>query len=270
MIETTKMVAKVQKTLSGEQQEEMRKTNQNDFTDATSGDFLLAEHMEKLRYLDIKPNGRELPLLAGVLEKTLPGLEQFVTRERYSTLLGKIAYNAVGVGQRDDKVCSLVILFLVTYCSSLSKQSKSTARPEDVERTRTPVGTQHQVGSALYTLSSYANHSCIPSATLTFPHNTTELHLIATRNLKRGDEVTVAYVDVSQYDSEKEQETVTEARRRRRLELDKGWRFACACIKCEEEEKGLSQEQREEERKEVPEGKDESRVEGNSGFADVE
>lgn len=262
------MVAKVQKTLSGEQQEEIQRTSQNDFTDATSGDFLLAEHMEKLRFLDMKPDGRELPLLAGVLEKTLPGLEQFVTRERYSTLLGKIAYNAVGVGKRDDKVCSLVILFLVTYCSSLSKQLKSAARPEDVEKTRTPVGTQHQVGSALYTLSSYANHSCIPSATLTFPYNTTELHLIATRNLKRGDEVTVAYVDVSQH--EKEQETVIEARRRRRLELVRGWKFACTCVKCEEEEKGLSQEQKEEERKDVPEGKDESRVEGKSDLTDIE
>jgi len=270
MIETNKMVAKVQKTLSGDQQEEIRRTDQNDFTDATSGDYLLAEHMEKLRFLDMQPDGRELPLLAGVLEKTLPGLEQFVTRERYSTLLGKIAYNAVGVGQRDDKVCCLVILFLVSYCSSSSKQPESTARPEDVERTRTPVGTQHQVGSALYTLSSYANHSCIPSATLTFPHNTTELHLIATRDLKRGDEVTVAYVDVSQHDNEKEQETVLEARRRRRLELIRGWRFACACVKCEEEGKGLSQEQKEEERKEVPEGKDESRVERKSDITDVQ
>ena len=159
-------------------------------------------------------------------------------------------------------------MFLVIYCSSLSKQPESTARPEDVERTRTPVGTQHQIGSALYTLSSYANHSCIPSATLTFPHNTTELHLIATQDLKRGDEVTVAYVDISQHENEKEQETVLEARRRRRLELIQGWRFACACVKCEEEERGLSQEQKEEERKEVPEGKDESRVEGKSDVID--
>ena len=52
-------------------------------------------------------------------------------------------------------------------------------RPEDVEKTRTPYGTQRQIGSALYTLSSYLTHSCDPSARVSFASGTTELHLVA-------------------------------------------------------------------------------------------
>lgn len=75
-----------------------------DFTDAEEGDYLLADHIERLRYLEVKPNEEELPLVSAVLEKTLPGLEQFVTEERHATLIGKMMYNAIGVGSRDDKV----------------------------------------------------------------------------------------------------------------------------------------------------------------------
>lgn len=76
-----------------------------DFTDAENGDYLLADHIERLRYLEVKPSEEELPLVSAVLEKTLPGLEQFVTEERHATLIGKMMYNAMGVGSRTDKVC---------------------------------------------------------------------------------------------------------------------------------------------------------------------
>jgi import receptor subunit TOM20 len=76
----------------------------NDFTTADEGDYMLVDHMERLRLLDVEPSEEELPLIADVLQKTLPGLEQFVTKERYATLAGKMSYNAIGVGSRDDKV----------------------------------------------------------------------------------------------------------------------------------------------------------------------
>ncbi|KAJ3573704.1 hypothetical protein NP233_g2271 [Leucocoprinus birnbaumii] len=218
--------------------EDAQGKKKEDFTDAEEGDYLLADHMERLRYLGVKPNEEELPLISAVLEKTLPGLEQFVTEERHATLLGKMAYNAIGVGYREDK-------------------PESTARPEDIEKTRTPTGTQHQLGSAFYTLSSYANHSCTPSAKLTFPSNTTELHLISTRALKKGDEITVAFVDVNQHDNE----SGAEARRRRRIELARGWRFACGCEKCEEEGRELSKEEKEGEKEKEEVVGDESKVE---------
>ncbi|XP_006456742.1 hypothetical protein AGABI2DRAFT_195752 [Agaricus bisporus var. bisporus H97] len=207
----------------------------NDFTTADGGDYMLVDHMERFRYLEVQPKEEELPLIANVLQKTLPGLEQFVTKDRYTTLVGKMLYNAIGVGSRDDK-------------------PESTARPEDQEKTRTPVGTQKQVGAAFYTLSSYANHSCAPSAKLTFPSGTTELHVVATKDIKMGDEVSVAYVDVSPAEGE----SIADARRRRRVELARGWRFACPCELCEEEGKDLTKEEKGHESEEK---KDESKVE---------
>ncbi|KAI5993657.1 hypothetical protein EDD15DRAFT_2266734 [Pisolithus albus] len=182
------------------------------------GDYTLYDHLERLRYLDLTPPEEETKILREVLQHALPGLEQFVTEERHATYLGGMSYNAFGVyfGEgRNDK-------------------PEPAERPEDVEKSRTPLGTQKQVGAGFYAVSSYLNHSCIPSARPSFDKGTSELHLIANRPLKAGDELTVAYVDVTQ----KEGESVDEARRRRRIELVRGWRFACTCERCAQESDG--------------------------------
>ncbi|KNZ76044.1 Mitochondrial import receptor subunit tom20 [Termitomyces sp. J132] len=169
-------------------------TPDSDFTNAEG--YLLADHIERLRYIDLKPDA-------------------------YATLLGKITYNAFGVcfgDGRDDKV----------------------TRPEDVEKTRTPLGTSRQIGTAFYTLSCYLAHSCDPNAHPSFSSGTAELSLVATRDLKKGDELTIAYVDVKK----REGETTVECRRRRRIELVRGWRFACPCQRCVEEGKELSGEEK--------------------------
>ena len=54
------------------------------------------------------------------------------------------------------------------------------------------------------------------------------MHLVATRDIKAGDEITVSYVDASVHDDE----DVVQARYRRRKELARGWRFACQCDRC--------------------------------------
>ncbi|KAF8897884.1 hypothetical protein BD779DRAFT_1782192 [Infundibulicybe gibba] len=232
-VETSKMVQDVTKSDP--------KKSENDFTDADGGDYLLADHMERLRYLEVTPPKEELPLLVEVLKTALPGLEQFVTEERHSTLLGKMKYNAFGItygGGRDDK-------------------PEPTDRPEDVEKTRTPYGTARQIGCAHYTLSSYLTHSCVPSTRPSFSNGTTELHLIANRDLKKGDELTVAFVDVTQHTDE----SIVECRRRRRIELARGWKFACGCARCEEE--GLAMTVEEKGGAEQAEQKDESKIEAS-------
>ncbi|KAH7931323.1 MAS20-domain-containing protein [Leucogyrophana mollusca] len=179
------------------------------------GEYTLYDHVERLRYLEVTPSDEEVKLLRDVLQTALPGLEQFITDERHATFLGKMAYNAYGVSfgsGRDDK-------------------PEPTERPEDVEKTRTPYGTSRQIGTGFYVVSSYISHSCAPSARPSFSNGTSELHLVAERAIKKGDEITVAYVDVTQHP----EETVAEARRRRRVELARGWRFACPCARCAEE-----------------------------------
>jgi len=123
-------------------------------------------------------------------------------------------------------------------------------RPEDIERTRTPYGTSRQIGTAFYYVSSYVSpphlgyltsflilsqssfqlaHSCDPNVRPSFDETgTSELSLIALRDLKKGDELTMAYADVNQRPGE----SVLDARRRRRQELARGWKFACECSKC--------------------------------------
>ncbi|KAH6914784.1 hypothetical protein BKA70DRAFT_554989 [Coprinopsis sp. MPI-PUGE-AT-0042] len=189
--------------------------NKKDYPDAEEGEYTLADHTERWRYIDVATPDQELPLLSNLLKATLPGLEAFTTESQYSTLVGKMAYNAIGVvfGQgRDDRPVSA-------------------ARPEDVERSRTAHGTARQVGSAIYNVSSFLTHSCSPSALVSFPSGTTQLELTANKDLKAGDVLTIAYVDVKQ----KEAESMAECKRRRRVDLVRGWKFACACERCEHE-----------------------------------
>ena len=107
-----------------------------------------------------------------------------------------------------------------------------------------------------FIFSRKAAHSCAPSARPSFSSGTTELHLIANRNLKKGEVLTIAYVDVTQHAGE----TVADCRRRRRVELSQGWRFPCACPRCEEEGNGLTPEELKMNAGEVCE-KDESKLE---------
>ncbi|KAG6334866.1 hypothetical protein ID866_4226 [Astraeus odoratus] len=199
----------------------LRARGGSDLVLTDGGDYTLYDHLERLRYLEVTPSEEETKLLKEVLQSALPGLEQFVTEERHATYLGGMRYNAFGVyfGEgRDDK-------------------PEPTERPEDVEKTRTPCGTQKQVGAGFYAVSSYLNHSCNPSTRPSFNNGTAQLHLIANRALKAGDELTVAYVDVSQ----KEGEGITDARRRRRMEVVRGWRFPCTCERCANESDGVDE-----------------------------
>ncbi|TFK58722.1 hypothetical protein BDN72DRAFT_851611, partial [Pluteus cervinus] len=195
---------------------------ENDYTDTDDTEYVLADHLERLKALDldsVQPDEEELTLLVEVLKAGFPGLDEFVNDERYALMIAKMRFNSYGVcfdGGRDDRPVPTVPV-------------------EEMERTRTPHGTSRQIGSALYTLSSYLPHSCIPSARVSFTSGTTEIHVVANRDLKKGDEVTVAWVDVAQRVGSGE--SIVECRRRRRFELVRGWKFACGCQRCEDEAK---------------------------------
>jgi import receptor subunit TOM20 len=84
--------------------------SENDFTDSedVAEKYVLADHLERLRYLEMPPNKKEAELIKGVLSTALPGLEEFITEEKHATFSGKMAYNAFGVcfgGGRTDRVC---------------------------------------------------------------------------------------------------------------------------------------------------------------------
>jgi mitochondrial import receptor subunit TOM20 len=78
-----------------------------EYPDAENGDYALADHVERLRYIEVTPAEEEFSKLTAVLSSAMPGLDQFLTDDRHSILAGKIAYNAFGVyfeEGRDDKV----------------------------------------------------------------------------------------------------------------------------------------------------------------------
>ncbi|KAI0796857.1 hypothetical protein C8Q75DRAFT_214382 [Abortiporus biennis] len=184
-----------------------------DFPEAlTSSDFSLFDHLERLRFVQATVTEDDTKLISDVFENGLQGLGQAFDAERNATFQGQIAYNAYGI----------------FYGEGRTDKPASTERPEDQGRTRTPYGTSRQVGTGLYLVSSYIQHSCDPSARPEFKDGNSELYLIATRSLKKGDELTVSYVDSSVHPDE----TPDQARRRRRIEIARGWRFKCECPRC--------------------------------------
>jgi len=109
----------IARQVAGETQKLVRATSgaaanaaapESDFTDSdnVAEKYVLADHLERFRYLEIPPNKKEAELIKGVLSTALPGLEEFITEEKHATLSGKMAYNAFGVcfgGGRTDRVC---------------------------------------------------------------------------------------------------------------------------------------------------------------------
>jgi import receptor subunit TOM20 len=73
----------------------------------TTNGYTLFDHMERVRYLELSGKEDEAEQLRSIMKANLPGLEEFVTDERYAVLTGKMAYNAYGISPssgRDDKV----------------------------------------------------------------------------------------------------------------------------------------------------------------------
>lgn len=74
-------------------------------------EYSLYDHVERLRYLEFSEDqwNEQRDLLSEVLKLSADGLEEFLKDERYGLLLGKMAYNGVGVifgAGREDKVRS--------------------------------------------------------------------------------------------------------------------------------------------------------------------
>lgn len=93
-----------------------------DYTDTDGEEYALADHLKRLKYLEVHPNEEEMLLLVEVLQNALPGLGEFVTDEAYATMVGKMAFNAYGVSfdnGRDDRVCVFLFFFFFLLQSLL-------------------------------------------------------------------------------------------------------------------------------------------------------
>ena len=72
------------------------------------GSYSCGDHLERLRFLEGKVSDDEVRLLKSLIAAVLPGAEESIDAEQYAMLVGKMAYNLIGItpdGGRDDKVC---------------------------------------------------------------------------------------------------------------------------------------------------------------------
>ncbi|KAJ1968549.1 mitochondrial import receptor subunit tom20 [Dispira parvispora] len=174
----------------------------------TEGDYTVWERLEHLEFLSVdgssddKGNQKAICELVG---RKVSGLEDFMTEERYLSLKGKMLYNAIGVRAptNDDAAPSM-------GASPASEYVRA-------------AGTSDLVGAGIYLVSSYIKHSCEPNVVPTFPEGTNRLSIKVTHPIKKGEEITMAYVNVG--------DRPTEARQQ---ELYQKYRFTCTCPRCTE------------------------------------
>jgi mitochondrial import receptor subunit TOM20 len=75
-------------------------------------EYALGDHFERLRYVDIEFPEDESKVVQAVFNNSLPGLDEFLTNERYGIMHSKVAYNAIGVafsGGREDRVRRFIL-----------------------------------------------------------------------------------------------------------------------------------------------------------------
>ncbi|KAG0325244.1 hypothetical protein BGZ99_000899 [Dissophora globulifera] len=161
------------------------------------------DHMERLRYLEIPPSAeeeKEMSLLKVALGSNIPGIDEFITEERYMLMKGRLLYNLYGIS------------------TSLDPQHEIESLPERLRSVRDgPI-----TGAGFYRVSSYLMHSCEPNVKITFSDKSHTLSLEAIREIKEGEELVVGYIKSDKVSTED-----------RRLQLFMNYRFRCMCPLCE-------------------------------------
>jgi len=169
----------------------------------TGEEYNLFDHIERLRYLEIRPSEteeKEIALLKAALGAKIPGIEEFINEERYLTLKGKLLYNAYGLS------------------TSLDNERVVEPSPEN----NRSVHDDPLVGAGFYRVTSYMSHSCEPNTKVAFAEHDNKLSIVAARDVKAGDELHVGFIKNG---------TLTTEERRQALFQD--YRFKCMCPMCE-------------------------------------
>ncbi|KAF9429826.1 hypothetical protein BGZ94_009354 [Podila epigama] len=173
----------------------------------TGEEYNLFDHIERLRFLEVRPSvaeEKEIALLKKTLGSKIPGIEEFINEERYLTLKGKLLYNAYGLS------------------TSLDAERAVEPSPEPVRSVHdAPV-----VGAGFYRVTSYMSHSCVPNTRIVFADHDHNMSVVATQDIKAGEELHVGFIDQKNGSLSTEQ---------RRQELFQHYRFKCMCPLCEED-----------------------------------
>ncbi|CAG8586008.1 1032_t:CDS:2 [Acaulospora colombiana] len=163
------------------------------------------DHVERLRFLTVPSTdkeAREIKLLRDLFAAKVPGMEEFISEERYLMLKGKLMYNAYGISTSRD-----------------NEKNIRENTEETIRSSKPPV-----IGAGFYRIASYINNSCDPNTETKFLNKNSELSIVATKHIKAGDELTISYIRTENKDVKS-----------RRDELEAKWRLRCECTKCQSE-----------------------------------
>ncbi|XP_002735533.1 protein-lysine N-trimethyltransferase SMYD5-like [Saccoglossus kowalevskii] len=79
-------------------------------------------------------------------------------------------------------------------------------------------------GSALYSLQSCCNHSCVPNAEVTFPDNDAAVSVMALQDIQENEEICISYLGECD---------IGRSRHSRQKILRENYLFNCNCMKCQ-------------------------------------
>lgn len=115
--------------------------------------------------------------------------------------------------QREEDGQDLLAILLRNRCNAFYIQG----RPKEG-------GNGESRGCGVYVRNSFFNHSCNPNVNYWVVNNSLEVECSLVREVKKGDELTISYIDT------------TGTLEERREKLKDGYLFECQCTKCRYEE----------------------------------
>lgn len=182
-----------------------------------------------------------LELLRQMLAESLfeESVQQWYTPEGFRSLFALVGMNGQGIG-------SSAISVWAKNCEKLplpedEKQKLDSFIDQVYEDLDRVSGTFLDCeGSGLYRLQSACNHSCLPNAEITFPHNNHCLVLEATEDIKMGEEICICYLSGCD---------ISRSRHSRQKILRENYVFHCGCPRClaEADDEDVTSEEEEEE-----------------------
>ncbi|ORY75906.1 hypothetical protein LY90DRAFT_502018 [Neocallimastix californiae] len=98
--------------------------------------------------------------------------EDFFTDDIYQLLKQKVMYNTIGITSND--------------------KFNNEKKLNDIYRID---NNKSIIGLGVYFISSYLRHSCRPNSKVCYLSNNNTLSLISTQYIKKGEEITISYID---------------------------------------------------------------------------
>eukprot|EP00842_Homolaphlyctis_polyrhiza_P000112 jgi/Hompol1/1100/HPOL_001633-RA len=171
----------------------------NEMQDSSTeyGDWDHLERMYSLKPAATDKERLELELIKAMIAKHVAGFGEFLTEERYMAIRNKITHNAIAI-PRGESISAV--------------RAKSIPASSDASKFK---------GRALYHITTFISHSCASNVSIRIDgEQGSRIALVATEDLKAGDELFVSYIDADMPFTERKQI------------IKSCYGFVCKCSRC--------------------------------------